>query len=156
MRGAVQNFHIGSNITNCEGKRFSPRPGIEPGPSTWQAEILTTRLSRIDEEGLGVALPGSNSWAPSPPPFFFWQKASQNLYTRFVQTWKKKKKEKKKSYSFEPDLNQRPMDICLKLPTTVHRSTNWAIEGTSALSEKFPTWIFPWPLSCFRTSLLFL
>ena len=22
------------------------RPGIEPGPSTWQAEILTTRLSR--------------------------------------------------------------------------------------------------------------
>ena len=25
----------------------SPRPGIEPGPSTWQAEILTTRLSRI-------------------------------------------------------------------------------------------------------------
>ena len=23
-----------------------PRPGIEPGPSTWQAEILTTRLSR--------------------------------------------------------------------------------------------------------------
>ena len=28
-------------------KNFPPRPGIEPGPSTWQAEILTTRLSRI-------------------------------------------------------------------------------------------------------------
>ena len=26
--------------------KSSPRPGIEPGPSTWQAEILTTRLSR--------------------------------------------------------------------------------------------------------------
>ena len=29
-----------------ERKKVSPRPGIEPGPSTWQAEILTTRLSR--------------------------------------------------------------------------------------------------------------
>ena len=28
------------------GTKVSPRPGIEPGPSTWQAEILTTRLSR--------------------------------------------------------------------------------------------------------------
>ena len=28
-------------------KSCPPRPGIEPGPSTWQAEILTTRLSRI-------------------------------------------------------------------------------------------------------------
>ena len=31
-------------------------------------------------------------------------------------------------YSFEPDLNQRPMDISSQL-STVHRSTNWAIEG---------------------------
>ena len=29
-----------------EKENISPRPGIEPGPSTWQAEILTTRLSR--------------------------------------------------------------------------------------------------------------
>ena len=34
-------FHI-----DYRGKKLSPRPGIEPGPSTWQAEILTTRLSR--------------------------------------------------------------------------------------------------------------
>ena len=33
--------------TKFRQKVFSPRPGIEPGPSTWQAEILTTRLSRI-------------------------------------------------------------------------------------------------------------
>ena len=31
-------------------KKSTPRPGIEPGPSTWQAEILTTRLSRTDSE----------------------------------------------------------------------------------------------------------
>ena len=30
----------------CCKENISPRPGIEPGPSTWQAEILTTRLSR--------------------------------------------------------------------------------------------------------------
>ena len=31
----------------------------------------------------------------------------------------------KKNISFEPDLNQRPMDIHIsKKPTTVHRSTN--------------------------------
>ena len=34
-----------------------------------------------------------------------------------------------KKISFEPDLNQRPMDFCFAVPTTVHRSTNWAIEG---------------------------
>ena len=30
--------------------------------------------------------------------------------------------------SFEPDLNQRPMDVW-QCTTTVHRSTNWSIEG---------------------------
>ena len=29
-----------------------------------------------------------------------------------------------KKISFEPDLNQRPMDFCIAVPTTVHRSTN--------------------------------
>ena len=38
-------------------------------------------------------------------------------------SWIKKK-------SFEPDLNQRPMDIW-QCTTTVHRSTNWAIEGNN-------------------------
>ena len=37
-------------------------------------------------------------------------------------------------HSFEPDLNQRPMDYCL-VPTTVHRSTNWAIEGAIILFQ---------------------
>ncbi len=32
-----------------EKRKVSPRPGIVPGPSTWQAEILTTRLTRIGE-----------------------------------------------------------------------------------------------------------
>ena len=35
------------NLLFKGNKNVSPRPGIEPGPSTWQAEILTTRLSRI-------------------------------------------------------------------------------------------------------------
>ncbi len=34
----------------------------------------------------------------------------------------------KKKLSFEPDLNQRPMDHS-RVPSTVHRSTNWSIEG---------------------------
>ena len=55
-------------------KHCPPRPGIEPGPSTWQAEILTTRLSR---------------------------NCCQCNVKKFV-------------HSFEPDLNQRPMDIWLK------------------------------------------
>ena len=42
--------------------------------------------------------------------------------------------------SFEPDLNQRPKDIC-HLSCTVLRSTNWAIEGDTAL---FATGIFNW------------
>ena len=35
---------------------------------------------------------------------------------------------RKDKNSFEPDLNQRPMDFW-QCTTTVHRSTNWAIEG---------------------------
>ena len=30
----------------------------------------------------------------------------------------------RKKISLEPELNQRPMDVCFILPTTVHRSTN--------------------------------
>ena len=37
--------------------------------------------------------------------------------------------------SFEPDLNQRPMDVW-DITTTVHRSTNWAIEGCMRVSHK--------------------
>ena len=36
--------------------------------------------------------------------------------------------------SFEPDLNQRPMDFWQRT-TTVHRSTNWAIEGSLVRDE---------------------
>ena len=66
-------------------KRNSPRPGIEPGPSTWQAEILTTRLSRI-----------VRSQGDRKP-----RKRNEN-----------ENEKKKKIQSFEPDLNQRPMDFC--------------------------------------------
>ena len=50
------------------------------------------------------------------------------LHFPFIETEKKRKKkgEKKNCTSFEPDSNQRPMDDS---STTVHRSTNWAIEG---------------------------
>ena len=79
-------------------KIFPPRPGIEPGPSTWQAEILTTRLSRTWRHRL---------------------EASDTEGRHFRWIFQK---------SFEPDLNQRPMDVWY-ITTTVHRSTNWAIEG---------------------------
>ena len=78
--------------------KISPRPGIEPGPSTWQAEILTTRLSRTWRHRL---------------------EASDTEGRHFRWIFQK---------SFEPDLNQRPMDVWY-ITTTVHRSTNWAIEG---------------------------
>ena len=39
-------------------------------------------------------------------------------------------------YSFEPDLNRRPMDS-RQHATTVHRSTNWAIEGHGSDGSKF-------------------
>ena len=42
-------------------------------------------------------------------------------------SWSKKK-------SFEPDLNQQPMDVW-QCTTTVHRSTNWAIEGKMTEGE---------------------
>ena len=42
---------------------------------------------------------------------------------------KVKKKIVLEKTSFEPDLNQRPKDIIAK--STVLRSTNWAIEGTT-------------------------
>ena len=80
-------------------EKNSPRPGIEPGPSTWQAEILTTRLSRNRCGHLVFCR--SHCWTPA--------KTSVKI-------------------SFEPDLNQRPMDFWCRT-TTVHRSTNWAIEG---------------------------
>ena len=46
--------------------------------------------------------------------------------------------------SFEPDLNQRPMDIW-QCTTTVHRSTNWAIEGlTSNLVHNTQVTLIGW------------
>ena len=48
-----------------------------------------------------------------------------------VHTCTRREGSRTKTSSFEPDLNQRPMDFCLK-PTTVHRSTNWAIEGDTS------------------------
>ena len=41
------DWHHRFRLNDKTSKSISPRPGIEPGPSTWQAEILTTRLSRI-------------------------------------------------------------------------------------------------------------
>ena len=53
--------------------------------------------------------------------------------------------------SFEPDLNQRPMDYW-QCTTTVHRSTNWAIEGDIVCGELWKVMILiglhncPWEL----------
>ena len=61
--------------------------------------------------------------------------------------------------SFEPDLNQRPMDIW-QCTTTVHRSTNWAIEGEMGGCDQnsglnMIGWQCPWQLnvSCYLTSV---
>ena len=53
--------------------------------------------------------------------------------------------------SFEPDLNQRPMDYW-QCTTTVHRSTNWAIEGDIVCGELWKVMLLiglhncPWEL----------
>ena len=103
-RGCEFEPHLEQDIlllynTEWKGKINPPRPGIEPGPSTWQAEILTTRLSRN------------------------WYYESRTNLRSIISFFYKHGKN-----SFEPDLNQRPMDIWHRT-TTVHRSTNWAIEG---------------------------
>ena len=111
-------------------KMVSPRPGIEPGPSTWQAEILTTRLSRI--------VRSMSRWKPRN-----WRKVGFAFFSQFPPIflarhihirdgWGGRRKK-----SLEPDLNQRPMDSCYLEPTTVHRSTNWAIEGPLATISSF-------------------
>ena len=68
-------------------------------------------------------------------------------------------KESREKKSFEPDLNQRPMDIW-QCTTTVHRSTNWAIEGEMVRCDQnsglnMIGWQCPWQLnvSCYLTSM---
>ena len=83
-------------------KLHSPRPGIEPGPSTWQAEILTTRLSR-------------NLWRvwnlrKFKHSFLLCQLTRNNIFYSMQDRYKKEKV--KKYSSLEPDLNQWPMDVC--------------------------------------------
>ena len=53
-------------------------------------------------------------------------KKNNKAVDTFVST---DKLQKEKKYSFEPESNQRPKDICIPDPTTVLRSTNWAFEG---------------------------
>ena len=117
------------NGEELKGKRNPPRPGIEPGPSTWQAEILTTRLSRNWYYVVRTNL----KWILS-----FCYQNSKN--------------------SFEPDLNQRPMDIWHRT-TTVHRSTNWAIEGwiychRCYVGISLIGWGCPWKRMPLRTTCL--
>ena len=71
------------------------------------------------EERINMGTNGKSSY--SCVPFLC---ASFMRYRDFLQG------KKTKSKSFEPDSNQRPMDFNeFSSPSTVHRSTNWAIEG---------------------------
>ena len=107
-----------------EGKKnVSPRPGIEPGPSTWQAEILTTRLSRIVLE-----------WSHR---MFVHLK---DILVDHVASWKSIHAKVSRRHAIGNMKNEKNLPILragfepatygyLVLTTTVHRSTNWAIEG---------------------------
>jgi hypothetical protein len=53
-RGCEFKPHLEQHILCFGRQKISPRPGIEPGPSTWQAEILTTRLSRNRYPSRGI------------------------------------------------------------------------------------------------------
>ena len=91
-------------------KRNSPRPGIEPGPSTWQAEILTTRLSRNCCKRLKCFTTCYQLTA------FSTVQSLVCVYSLKLHGQEKKGYvsilDKEKNYSLEPDLNQRPMDNC--------------------------------------------
>ena len=114
-------LHIFILITG--GKKLSPRPGIEPGPSTWQAEILTTRLSRIVLE-----------WSHR---MFVHVK---DILVDHVASWKSIHAKVSRRHAIGNMKNEKNLPILragfepatygyLMLTTTVHRSTNWAIEG---------------------------
>ena len=90
---------------NIVVKMFPPRPGIEPGPSTWQAEILTTRLSRNAQ--------------------------FNNVFKHLVKEISYTVLAKILRAGFEPATYG-----CLRNTTTVHRSTNWAIEGWMSMFTK--------------------
>ena len=95
-----------SNLSNG-GKNVTPRPGIEPGPSTWQAEILTTRLSRIVYDCCKQLCKDGARGSLCLHYWIFAQKKKPILRAGFEPA----------TYGY------------LMLTTTVHRSTNWAIEG---------------------------
>ena len=100
-------------ITGQSNKsKISPRPGIEPGPSTWQAEILTTRLSRI-----------INSWSNGCfiRKFLNWQVGAN---TKVLVLWPE----------FEPGL-LRPQHRVL----TTRRSCNYAYLTSMWGVVTFPT-----------------
>ena len=68
----------------------------------------------------------------------------ENHNANLANKYEVQKGEKKKITSFEPDSNQRPMDY---FSTTVHRSTNWAIEGcpllppsTTSIYQAYVSW----------------
>ena len=111
------------NLLFKGNKNVSPRPGIEPGPSTWQAEILTTRLSRIVLE-----------WSHR---MFVHLK---DILVDHVASWKSIHAKVSRRHAIGNMKNEKNLPILragfepatygyLVLTTTVHRSTNWAIEG---------------------------
>ena len=136
-----------------EGKKnVSPRPGIEPGPSTWQAEILTTRLSRIVLE-----------WSHR---MFVHVK---DILVDHVASWKSIHAKVSRRHAIGNMKNEKNLPILragfepatygyLVLTTTVHRSTNWAIEGGLArgvllkaklsLVSNYLLLLFPYSLVC--------
>ena len=91
-------------------KRMSPRRGIEPRPPAWQAGILTTRLSRTDSCRKSTAFEFFLTYVASCPENTMSGKQSFVTFTGMLYCWEAHRG--KKWNSFEPDLNQRPMDFC--------------------------------------------
>lgn len=119
-------------------KRNSPRPGIEPGPSTWQAEILTTRLSRNCCKRLKCFTTCYQLTA------FSTVQSLVCVYSLKLHGQEKKgyvsildKEFLKKKITPSSRIWTSDLWITVILTTTVHRSTNWAIASTDIMVFHF-------------------
>ena len=142
----------------CHGeKNVPPRPGIEPGPSTWQAEILTTRLSRIV---LGwVQILFEHVFDRLAVHVASWENVHYKVRTHHpIGNMKIEKNIPILRAGFEPATYGY-----LMWTTTVHRSTNWAIEGGEdrfvllnakfSLVSNYLLLLFPCSLVCWLACL---
>ena len=173
-----------TNTHSLGGEKCSPQLGIEPRPSTWQAEILTTRLLRNRcHWSMGPTytwwLPHSDRKTEAKKNRYREKQKKNQLKTTTTttttknlgenrrKTGKKKTEKYKREKMTKKQKNRKKLPRagfepatygCLTTTTTVHRSTNWAIEGHTSQwrlhpHQGLPQHYTPFTFECQITSL---